>query len=98
MGLVETRTSRPRQTVEDFEALPEGTLAELIDGVIYVSPAPHEPHQAAATAIVARLFDFATRTVGGRVYAAPFDVHLPVTGDVLQPDVLWISRIVWASQ
>jgi len=31
---------RPRKTVEDLMKVPEGTLAELIDGEIYMSPSP----------------------------------------------------------
>ncbi len=35
-----------RYTIEDFYALPEGTRAELIDGVIYdMAPSPLRIHQ-----------------------------------------------------
>lgn len=32
-------TTRPRKSVDDFLSLPEGTLAELIDGEILDAPA-----------------------------------------------------------
>lgn len=35
-----------KYTIEDFYALPEGTRAELIDGVIYdMAPSPSTEHQ-----------------------------------------------------
>lgn len=35
----------PRTIMEVFQMLPEGTLAELINGSIYMSPAPSTEHQ-----------------------------------------------------
>ena len=35
----------PRTAMEVFEMLPEGTLAEVINNVIYMSPAPLFNHQ-----------------------------------------------------
>ena len=37
--------SPPRTIMEVFKSLPEGTLAELIDGILYMSPAPSLQHQ-----------------------------------------------------
>ena len=82
--------ARPRKTVEDYMALGEEVRAELIDGEIYVSAAPLEPHQAAVTALVVALDRHVRTGAGGKLFCAPFDVHLP-TGDVVQPDLLWIS-------
>ena len=42
MQSMDVALSRPRKTLADLQALPEGTLAELIDGEIYVNPAPFE--------------------------------------------------------
>ncbi len=39
MGSMADLQTRPRKTVEDFMKLPEGTLAELIDGEIFMSAA-----------------------------------------------------------
>jgi Uma2 family endonuclease len=82
--------ARPRKTVEDLWALGEDVRAELIDGEIYVTPAPIEPHQRAVTALIVALSLHIRGGAGGQVYTAPFDVHLP-TGDVVQPDVIWVS-------
>jgi hypothetical protein len=35
----------PRTIMEVFKMLPEGTLAELINGTIYISPSPTSNHQ-----------------------------------------------------
>ncbi|MBT1704795.1 Uma2 family endonuclease [Chryseosolibacter indicus] len=35
----------PRTIMEVYRMLPEGTLAELIDGILYMSPAPTTKHQ-----------------------------------------------------
>ncbi len=39
----------PRTAIEVFEMLPEGTLAEVINNIIYMSPAPSFPHQDVCT-------------------------------------------------
>ena len=36
--------SPPRTMMEVYEMLPEGTLAELIDNQLYMSPAPDTSH------------------------------------------------------
>ena len=37
--------SPPRTAIEVFEMLPEGTMAEVINNVLYMSPAPTYEHQ-----------------------------------------------------
>jgi Uma2 family endonuclease len=78
---------RPRKTLDDYMNLPEGTLAELIEGEIVMSPSPRERHQTIVGNIHDALRTFVKKQGLGKVWMAPFDVHLP-TGDVLQPDVL----------
>jgi Uma2 family endonuclease len=90
MAFVEPTRTRPRKTVEDLHALPGDVRAELLDGAIYVSPSPSREHQASVLVVARRLSEWAERGGGGRVFVAPFDVRLP-SGDVVQPDVLWIS-------
>lgn len=46
MGLTEGKyTPPPRTGLEVFMMLPEGTLAELINDTIFMSPSPLLPHQ-----------------------------------------------------
>ena len=83
--------TRPRKTVDDFLGLPEGTLAELIDGEILMTPAPRERHQASLGRLFIALTAHVEAASLGRVYIAPFDVHLP-SGDVVEPDLLFVAQ------
>src|SRR5207247_1372431 len=81
--------TKPRKTVQDYMSLPEGTLAELIDGEIFMSPTPTTRHQTIVLNL-AKALDHQARTGGlGRVFIAPLDVHLP-SGDIVEPDVLFV--------
>ena len=71
-------------------SLPEGTRAELVDGELYMSPSPFEKHQRAAGNLYFALRKFVDSRMLGRIYAAPFDVHLP-SGDIVQPDLIFIA-------
>jgi Uma2 family endonuclease len=83
-------TGRMAKTIEDFLSLPEGTLAELIDGEILMSPAPRESHQNAVGNLHAELRAFVHARKLGRVFLSPFDVHLP-SGAVVEPDLVFVS-------
>lgn len=85
-----SETMRPRKTLEDYLALPDDVRAELIDGELYVTPAPGTPHQRVLLDLARRLADEVERLGAGEVFVAPYDIHLP-TGDVVQPDVLVVT-------
>lgn len=89
--MIVARRVRPRKTIDDFMALPEGIRAELIDGELFMSPAPKSLHQR----VVGRLFHLLYERVGtkalGEVFVAPLDVHLP-SGDIVQPDILFVAK------
>ncbi len=77
----------PRTIMEVFEMLPEGTLAELIDNQIYMSPAPNTNHFVTAKKIT-KIFDKLIEDCGrGLVFYAPFDVYLDETQNAVQPDI-----------
>ena len=87
-----TLQRRPRKTVDDFMKLPEDVRAELIDGEIYVmSPSPRERHQASVGNLHFRLRGHVEANRLGRVYLAPFDVHLP-SGDIVQSDLVFVAQ------
>ncbi len=79
-----------RATRDEFMNLPEGTLAEYIGGEILVSPSPKTRHQRIVQRILKALDNFVEAQGHGEVFVAPYDVHLP-SGDVVQPDVLFVS-------
>jgi len=77
-------------TYEDYAALPDdGKRYEIVDGVLYMSPAPNIIHQR----IVGRIFRYLSTYVEdaglGLVLSAPTDVKLSPM-DVFQPDVFII--------
>jgi len=81
----------PRTAMEVFEMLPEGTLAEVINNVIYMSPAPSFPHQDVCThlASLIRLHTFTRRL--GKCLASPIDVFFD-DKNAFQPDIIFISN------
>jgi len=91
MGSMADLKTRPRKTVDDFMKLPEGTLAELIDGEIFMSAAPRVPHQGVILNLAAEIRAFAHPKKFGRVLLSPMDVHLP-TGDIVEPDLIFVRR------
>ncbi len=68
--------------------LPEGTLAELIDGSIYMSPSPTTAHQR----IIGNLhFELRRHLIGkgiGEIMLSPYDVFLDEVANAVQPDLI----------
>ncbi|MCD5313471.1 Uma2 family endonuclease [Kineosporia babensis] len=75
-------------TVEDLEHLPEGDglQYELLDGILFVSPAPVKVHQRAVVRMLGLLTE-ACPAAEAEVFVAPFDWQ-PDPRTSLQPDVL----------
>lgn len=92
MAAIAARTGR-KKTVVDFMALGEGPpYAELINGNIVMAPSPFRSHQRVVLEIAFLLRKYLEeRPEMGKIYLAPFDVHLGET-DVLCPDLSFFSR------
>jgi Uma2 family endonuclease len=84
--------SPPRTIMEVYKSLPEGTLAELIDNVIYMSPSPVYKHQSVLQTIFRRLSEEITDKQRGEVIIAPFDVYLDEASNAVQPDLVVILK------
>jgi len=82
----------PRTIMEVFKMLPEGTLAELIDGVIYMSPSPIRNHQRIVSLLSARITVFVEEKGLGETYVAPFDVYLDEALNSVQPDIVFVLK------
>ena len=80
-----------KRTYEDYCRTPDDKRYELLNGELMMVPAPNRKHQEVLGALYAELRRFTQEHGAGRVFVAPFDVVLSDT-DVVQPDVLFISR------
>ena len=78
----------PRTIMELYKSLPEGTLAELIDSKIIMSPSPTSRHQKILNKINVQLFNCIEDKGLGEVYTAPMDVYLDENSNAVQPDII----------
>ena len=88
------RNSSPvttKLTCEDYLKTSNDERLELLDGVLIMPPAPNTAHQSVQTELGWRLAQFVREGQLGHVFFAPTDVVLSHT-DVVQPDLLFISR------
>ena len=81
---------RTKLTYDDYANLPDDERYELIDGELILVASPSEIHQWTLKNLF-RLLLLAEDNGLGWVYVAPFDVVLTIN-DVVQPDLLFISR------
>jgi Uma2 family endonuclease len=79
-----------RFTYEDYLLLPEDRRYEIIDGDLFMTPAPGTPHQRIVGNLYLRLRQHVDDRGLGEVLIAPCDVVLSPT-DVVQPDVLFVA-------
>jgi len=82
----------PCTAMEVYKNLPEGTLAEVIDNKIYMSPSPVERHQTIALDLGSQLLQYTRLHDLGKVFIAPFDVYLDEEKNLVQPDLLFILK------
>lgn len=81
-----------RYTYRDYINLPESEEKryELIDGELYMAPAPTPAHQIIVGRLFRVLIEFVEAHDLGSVIFSPLDVVLSEE-DVLQPDVIYVS-------
>jgi len=83
---------KKKYTVEDYKMLEEGSPFQLINYDLIMSPSPTPIHQAISLRITNALFNFLeSKGNKGFLVSAPMDVKFD-EGNVLQPDVLYISE------
>lgn len=83
--------NRPPKTIlEVYRMLPEGTRAELINGTLFMSPAPLVNHQEVITALLTQIHVYAKKMKVGRVFPSPIDVYLNQK-NAFQPDIVFVS-------
>ena len=79
-----------RFTYDDYALLPEDRRYEVVDGELFLTPAPMTFHQFVKGRLKHLLDDFVEAGSLGLVLDAPCDVVLS-EHDVLQPDILFVS-------
>ena len=79
-------------TKEDYRLLPVGgPRYQLIEGELYMAPAPNRYHQTVSRNIEFLLLKYLEKHPIGELYDAPFDVYLS-EHDVLQPDIVFVKK------
>ena len=75
-------------TVEHYKLLPEnGPRYQLIEGELYMAPAPNRYHQDISRNLEYILLEYLDDHPIGKLYHAPFDVYLD-EHNVFQPDIV----------
>src|SRR3569833_691345 len=82
----------PRTAMEVLNMLPEGTLCEVIDNVLYMSPSPTTDHQRILLNIAFENKSYKSRQPLGEVFVAPCDVYIDNEENVVEPDVIFVSK------
>ena len=79
----------PKTIHEVWESLPEGTLCQLINDKLVMSPAPIDIHQVLVGEIYIEISLYLRKNKIGEIRIAPYDVHFSKE-NILQPDILFI--------
>lgn len=84
--------ARTGVTAAEYLALPDDSpRCELIEGDLWMSPAPFDRHQLVVQHLFRLLDRHVRRTRCGRLHVAPLDVVFG-DGNVLQPDVVFFRK------
>ena len=89
--MTQTLTRPPKTILEVWESLPEGTLCELINNKLIMSPSPLDIHQVILNEINIEMSLFLKKNKLGEIRIAPYDVHFSEE-NILQPDLLFIKQ------
>lgn len=81
----------PRTMMEVFKGLPEGTLVQLIENNLVMSPSPKSLHQEVLEELTFHLTTHVRKNKLGKVLFAPYDVYLDQK-NAYQPDLIFISN------
>src|SRR5690606_17683419 len=85
-------TTRPPRTIREvYDALPEGTLGQLIENQLVMSPSPTDNHQKVLNRINFLILKYLEDNPSGELRIAPYDVHLD-DENVFQPDLIFIKN------
>ncbi len=80
-----------KKTIADYEALPEGSPYQLIEGELIMSPAPGFEHFRSSKRVFVRLYRLIEDAGKGEVIYAPVDLYLDEE-NVYQPDIMVVLK------
>jgi len=87
-----SQVKSPPFTIHDYRKMPDdGHYYQVIEGELYMSPAPSNFHQIIVGNIYFIFRSFLQVNPIGQVRVSPFDVYL-TPNTVVQPDVLYVSK------
>ena len=89
--MTQTLIQLPKTILEVWESLPEGTLCQLINNNLIMSPAPSILHQEILNEINIGIAIFLRTNHIGKVLIAPLDVQFSME-NILQPDIIFIKN------
>jgi Uma2 family endonuclease len=85
--------ARVRFLPDDIWDTPEdGNRYEVIDGELYVTPPPIEPHQNVSSVLHSLLGPYIREHKLGKFYSAPIGVVLPGGSSGVQPDLVYVAN------
>ena len=89
---METVLIQPPKTIQEvWGSLPEGTLCQLINDKLVMSPAPIDLHQKVIGEIYIEISLRLRKNKIGEIRIAPYDVHFSKE-NILQPDIVFIKN------
>ncbi|MDQ6763888.1 MAG: Uma2 family endonuclease [Bacteroidota bacterium] len=88
--MTETLIHPPRTMLEVWESLPEGTLCQIINNKLVMSPAPRDRHQVVLNKINIAISKILEKSKIGEIRIAPYDVYFSEE-NIFQPDILCIK-------
>jgi Uma2 family endonuclease len=84
------RPNAPPPTEEDYYNLPENGLRyQLVEGELYMAPAPDLPHQAISRNLEFMFLSYLQQNPIGVLFHAPADVFFD-TENIWQPDIFLV--------
>ncbi|MBC8186320.1 Uma2 family endonuclease [candidate division KSB1 bacterium] len=93
LALPRPTTKRDLLTYDDYVTFPDqdGIRKEIIEGELYMTPAPATKHQLIVLRLAKILDDYVLQYDLGTILISPFDVIFSNL-NVIQPDILFISK------
>lgn len=83
--------NRPKNMLDVYKLLPEGTPIQLINNEFYMSPAPLIQHFEIVDTLVDLLKEEVRKQDNGKIIFTPVDVYLG-TKNAVQPDIVFIHK------